>query len=212
MESVPDNIGITEVRHLLKTLGKEAEDGERQLVDAARRIVLDEELIDALLLRCEELDTDFHRVAYSAKSVVDKADTFRGRLEEVSSELVMLDSDLPLLTNGHAISAQTSTDPEEVYRRLELLCQRHAFLASDFRHVEGRAGLTNVVEKDLDGTDSSNSSQPQPSASSTHPPSHPVSEALVKLSEGKILQEQLEWQLSDIQDRMNAMKSSSKFS
>ncbi|GAU98837.1 hypothetical protein RvY_09927 [Ramazzottius varieornatus] len=200
MDSVPENIGVAEVRSLFKQLEREAEDGEQQLIDAARRIVLEEEFIDALMLRCEELDTDFHRIGYSAKSVEDKADTFRGRLEEVSNELVMLESNLPLLTNPTS-SDKNSVDAQEVYQKLELLCQRHAFLADSFRHVVGQAGLNGSTEMDLNA-ESSSSSQTDPSGAV--PSRHAVNEALVKLSEGKILQEQLEWQLSDLREKLSS--------
>ncbi|OQV19154.1 hypothetical protein BV898_06793 [Hypsibius exemplaris] len=186
--TLPAEIGVAEIRGIFNQVEKEGSNRERELMDAARQIMLDEELLDALHIKYEELDTDFRRTEYATESSFDKLKLFGERNEEIVGEVATVEAELPLLsssirkypTAGGALSAQ------DIFSQLERLSQRHAFLMEAVRRL------------DDDGSGRE--------AASVH--SHekvkrlPVDPVLLKISEGRVIQGNLEWELSEMEDKL----------
>ena len=166
-------------------------------MDAARQIMLDEEILDAMYVKFEDLDTDFRRTEYAAESCLEKLKLFKERNGEIVHEVSVVESELPLLSStiqrfpvsagGGALSAQ------DIFTQLDQLSQRHAFLSEAVRRLDESA--------DLDQDDGDGKAKPLETAKS-----RPVDPVLLKVSEGLVVRDNLEWELTEIEEKLRFLE------
>lgn len=153
MSTFPTEIGAAEIRDFLKFLEKESSLREKQLLEAARKLSAEEEALDALYVKFEDLDTDFHRTAYSAQTTSSAVNFLRDRNAEIAQDISAVESELPslsLVNTRPKTGEKKLTDPEDIFRNLEAACQHYAFLVEKMRRTQQKADPQLAIFKNVD--------------------------------------------------------------
>ncbi|XP_055329278.1 uncharacterized protein LOC129581968 [Paramacrobiotus metropolitanus] len=208
MANLPVDIGITEIRDIFNLLEREAMQNERKLMETAKALTEEEETLDALFVRFDDLNEDYKRTLFLSESTNSTIRSLRQRKEEMNNQISDAECQLPILSetvSPPSLPRDKFSNPEGIFQNLELLCQKHAFLMDRYRRILEHSDPQWAVQLGEERTPSSESSTEKAHRKLRRQPVDPL---FLKISEGKVMLEELSYELDQAISKVKSSPSS----